>query len=222
MIKQMDAGRAALGSMGRRQWLAGLTPLVVAMTAGLPQLAIAATPRSREDLAPLPPGYVLVGRRMGVPPLLLYGVALQESKMRFGHQALPYPWTLCVRGAPHRFANQAATVAHLKRSVAQGVTNVDCGAMQVNWHWHNHRLGDFAKALDPYFNLQVGATILRERHAANGGNWFRAIGEYHTGPIATAEQYRRAQRYANSVLQRLARVPRTPADSLTAVAGAQR
>jgi soluble lytic murein transglycosylase-like protein len=209
-------------AIGRRRWLAtGLAPFVATVTGGAPQLAAATTRRTAEALAPMPPGYVLVGRRMGVPPLLLYGVALQESKMRFGNHALPYPWTLCVRGTPHRFASRADTVSHLRRSVAQGVTNVDCGAMQVNWHWHNHRLGSFAQALDPYFNLQVGAAILLERHAANHGNWFRAIGEYHTGPIATAEQQARAQRYATNVVQRLARVPRVPVAANAAAAGAQ-
>ena len=54
------------------------------------------------------------------------------------------------------------TLAALKGYVGRGVTNVDCGAMQVNWRWHADRLGSIERALDPYPNLSVGAQILRE------------------------------------------------------------
>lgn len=34
--------------------------------------------------APLPPGYAAMARRFDVPPLILYGIALQESALLFG------------------------------------------------------------------------------------------------------------------------------------------
>lgn len=158
--------------------------------------------------APLPPGYQAVGQRVGVPPLLLYGIALQESRLRFGPQALPYPWTLCLAGDPHRFDRHAEAVDALRRSVAKGTTNVDCGAMQVNWHWHADKLGSFERALDPYPNLFVGATILRELYRGEGaGDWFAAAGQYHTGPIRRPDQAVRARRYAAAVFAHIAAVP---------------
>lgn len=155
--------------------------------------------------APLPPGYQAMGRRAGVPPLVLYGVALQESKLLFGPHALPYPWTLCVAGEPRRFANHAAAVADLRRCVTGGIRNVDCGSMQVDWAWHADKLGSFERALDPYPNLAVGAFILRSLY---GGDWFTAVGQYHTGPARTPEQVARAERYAAAVFARIATIPR--------------
>ncbi|HET9642905.1 MAG TPA: lytic transglycosylase domain-containing protein [Burkholderiaceae bacterium] len=178
----------------RRTFLAGSSAIVVAA----PARAI----ERRGDPAPLPPGYIAMGQRHGVPPLLLYGVALQESKDLFGEQSLPHPWTLCVRGKPLRFSTQAVAVHHLQHCVAAGVTNVDCGLMQVNWRYHQRRLQSFARALDPYSNIAVGAGILREHFDATG-DWFEAVGRYHH-PSNTS----RANAYARSVFARLPRIPR--------------
>lgn len=195
--------------MLRRQALSAAVGGVLASGAWTSASARSASVRP----APLPVGYAVVARAYGIPPLILYGVALQESKMRFGEQALPYPWTLCVRGTAMRFRTYEATVAHLRTSVANGITNVDCGCMQVNWHYHHARLGTFWRALDPYPNLQAGASILRDLHAASAGNWFAAVGQYHTGPIRTAEQRERAQRYATATFARLRAVPATWRDA---------
>jgi soluble lytic murein transglycosylase-like protein len=169
--------------------------------AGLAERAAAA-----DRPAPLPPGYQVVGQRAGVPPLVLYGVALQESELLFGPHALPYPWSLCVAGEPRRFASHADAVADLRRCVVGGIRKVDCGCMQVNWHWHSDKLGSFERALDPYPNLAVGAFILRSLYA---GDWFKAVGQYHTGPTRTADQQVRGERYATAVFARIATIPRT-------------
>lgn len=182
--------------MQRRIFLATLS---VAAAGGAERAAAAGRP------APLPPGYEAMGRRAGVPPLVLYGVALQESKLLCGPHALPYPWTLCVAGEPRRFAGHAAAAADLRRCVTAGIRNVDCGSMQVNWAWHADKLGSFERALDPYPNLAVGAFILRSLYA---GDWFKAVGEYHTGPARTPEQQQRGERYAAAVFARIATIPR--------------
>ena len=153
-----------------------------------------------------PPGaYVRIARQYRVDPWLLYGVALQESQLKFGARTLPYPWTLCVRGRGLRYAGYTETLAALKGYVGRGVTNVDCGAMQVNWRWHADRLGSFERALDPYPNLSVGAQILRGHYDARG-DWRRAIALYHTGSDATVETRQRGERYAAQTLARLERL----------------
>jgi soluble lytic murein transglycosylase-like protein len=73
--------------------------------------------------------------------------------------------------------------------------------MQVNWRYHQRRLQSFARALDPYPNIAVGAAILREHFDATG-DWFKAVGRYHH-PSNTA----RANAYARSVFARLPRIP---------------
>ncbi|GKS92650.1 transglycosylase SLT domain-containing protein [Acidovorax sp. SUPP2539] len=152
-----------------------------------------------------PKAYAVTAARMGVPPWLLFGVALQESKLKFGERTLPYPWTLCVRGQGLRYADYPETLAALKGFIARRVTNIDIGAMQVNWHWHGDKLQQPERALDPYPNLAVGAQILRG-HFEAGGNWRRAIALYHTGSDNTRETLSRGARYADQVLQRLGRM----------------
>jgi len=165
--------------------------------------AFAASARNKSVRpAPLPPGYRAVAERMGVPPLILYGVALQESKMKFGEHALPYPWTLCVRGDAKRYDSYREVVAALKHYVTSGITNVDCGAMQVNWRWHKERLRTFRQALDPYPNLFVGAQILVDQYRVTG-DWFKAVGRYHN-----QVDLARAQRYATQVFSRIPTIPR--------------
>lgn len=152
-----------------------------------------------------PRAYVRMGRRHGVAPWLLFGVALQESMLKFGERALPYPWTLCVRGRGQRYGSYAQTLQALRSCVQGGVSNVDCGAMQVNWHWHGDKLGSFERALDPYPNLAVGARILRGHYEARG-DWRQAVALYHTGSDASGSTRARGQRYAGQALARLARL----------------
>jgi hypothetical protein len=151
--------------------------------------------------AAVPQGYSMVAHRLGVPALLLYGIALQESKMAFGANALPYPWTLCVQGRGFRYPSYSAAVSALQAWLARGVRNVDCGLMQVNWGWHAPKLQTVWQALNPYPNLMVGASILKAQFAQSG-DWLVAAGRYHH-PSDVA----RAARYAQSVLRLMQTVP---------------
>lgn len=161
---------------------------------------------SAPPLGTTPPrAYVATGERVGVDPWLLYGVALQESQLKFGARVLPYPWTLCVEGRGLRFGDYSATLRALKRYVGCAVTNVDCGTMQVNWRWHSTRLGSLERALDPYPNLAAGAQILHG-HYDERRSWPKAVALYHTGSDASAEQRDRGARYARQTLGRLARL----------------
>jgi hypothetical protein len=151
--------------------------------------------------APVPGGYRYMARLHRVPADLLYAVALQESQMRFGPAALPYPWTLNVRGAPRRFDSYRAAVAALADCLRRGILLVDCGLLQICWLYHHAQLRSPARALDPYPNLGVGAQLLRT-HFARTGSWFRAVALYHNANPAIGE------RYAASVFRHLGRIPR--------------
>ena len=152
----------------------------------------------------LPPkAYDRIGEQLDIDPWLIYGVALQESMLKFGARTLPYPWTLCVAGAGKRFGSYEATLQALRNYVqTQGIRNVDCGAMQVNWGWHSDKLVSFERALDPYPNLAVGAQILRA-HFERQGSWSRAVALYHTGSDKDAATVARGKRYSNGVFARL-------------------
>ena len=151
--------------------------------------------------APLPAGYVAMGGRHGVPPMVLYGVALQESAKLFGPYALPWPWTLNVQGRPMRYPTYAAAVTGMRGFIASGVRNVDAGLMQVNWGYHREKLIEPARALDPYPNIAVGAQILRG-HFKDTNNWYTAVGRYHSPGNAE-----RAANYAALVYRRISQIP---------------
>ncbi|MDQ0586634.1 hypothetical protein [Variovorax paradoxus] len=74
---------------------------------------------------------MLTAQRAGVPAWLLFGIALQESQLAFGKATVPFPWTLCVRGRGERHNSYQAVRDALQGYLRAGVTNVDCGAMQV-------------------------------------------------------------------------------------------
>lgn len=148
----------------------------------------------------VPDGYVTVARQHAIPPVILFSVALQESEMMFGgKQILPWPWTLNVRGTPFRYPTRIAAENALKSFLGGRTTLVDIGLMQVCWHYFSDRLRSPVIALEPYWNLRVGASILRD-HFRDTANWFVAIGRYHS-----PGDRNRANNYANGVMARVAR-----------------
>jgi soluble lytic murein transglycosylase-like protein len=162
-----------------------------------------------------PAAFERAAARHGIPPWLLYGVALQESQVTIGRTALPYPWTLCVSGRGERYTDVHGARQALRGYLAAGVTNVDCGPMQVNWRWHRDKLQSVERALDPYANLDVGADILADLRRSTG-DWRMAVQLYHVGSLDTLERRMRAQRYLASVQRVLAR----HGQSFAAVGGA--
>lgn len=201
--------------MQRRLWLSA----VAGIACGVPQTPACALQSSfasdwgapsrprRGSPAPLPLGYVIMGQRCGIPPMVLYGVALQESAKLFGRYALPWPWTLNVRGAPKRYPTYASAVAAMRGFIAEGIRNVDAGLMQVNWGYHREKLIEPARALDPYPNIAVGAQILRSHFSATR-NWYTAVGRYHSPGNAE-----RAANYSALVYRRIAQIPQSAAAS---------
>jgi len=174
---------------------------------------------ARRPMRQPPTAYVLTGQRLGVPAWVLFGVALQESQLLFGGEALPYPWTLDVAGRAERHGSYARVRDALSGYLDQGVTNVDCGPMQVNWRAHRDLLGTPGRALDPYLNLAAGALILQQGYA-DTGSWPRAVGLYHTGSFGSGERRERAVRYVAGVSRRLSRHGLTLAQAASLPPGA--
>ena len=83
-------------------------------------------------------------------------------------------------------------------------TRIDVGLGQINVGYHAHRFIHPCDVLDPYRNLAIAATILREHHTP-GEDWLLAIGRYHR-PAGGAL----AVRYRHSVYQHMARVLGNP------------
>jgi soluble lytic murein transglycosylase-like protein len=148
-----------------------------------------------------PPAYQLAAQRAGIPSVVLYAVTLQESGIRRHNRLVPWPWSLNVAGEARRFASRAAACAHLHQALQETPpTRIDAGLGQINLGYQKRHYRHPCNLLDPYRNLAIAATILREQHTP-GDDWLLAIGRYHR-PAGGAP----AVRYRLRVAQHLERI----------------
>lgn len=165
-----------------------LIPLCLALSLSLP------VPSCASDV--VPPAYQLTGSEYGIPPVILYSIALTESGKRFQGERLPWPWTVNHAGKGIYFASREEAYQYLSQLVSQGQTNFDVGLMQVNWRWNSNVFGSLWEALDPYENLRGGAAILQS-HYVRLGSFEDAVGAYYSPGNATrAGAYRERVRGA--------------------------
>lgn len=148
-----------------------------------------------------PPAYQLAAQQARIPSSVLYAVALQESGVRRDGRIVPWPWSLNVAGASRRYATRSQACAGLRQALRDApLTRIDVGLGQINLGYHTQRYRHPCDLLDPYRNLRIAATILKEQHTP-GEDWLLAIGRYHR-PAGGAP----ATRYRQSVSQHLDRV----------------
>jgi len=154
------------------------------------------------SIAEVPSYYVRAASSHQVPPEVLYAVAMQESKLPAGQiQGIskPWPWTLNCEGKPYYLATKAIASSYASFLLGAGI-NCDIGLMQTNWKWQKHRFDSIDEALDPYTNISVGASILREWYEQHG-SWAAAVGAYHS-----PSNKNRAARYTRQVKSHLLRI----------------
>lgn len=169
-------------------------------------LASTATAETANKTLIPPPAYQLAAHHADVPSAVLYAIALQESGIHLRGQRVPWPWTLNVAGQPRRFTTRAAACSELQDALdAQPNRRIDVGLGQINVGYHAHRVAHPCDLLDPYRNLRIAATILREQYR-QGEDWLPAIGRYHRPAGGTP-----AARYRRSVHQHLSHVHGGPA-----------
>nr|WP_241192260.1 transglycosylase SLT domain-containing protein [Pseudomonas orientalis] len=148
-----------------------------------------------------PPAYQLAATQAQVPPNLLYAVALQESGRAINGRLVPWPWTLNVAGQSRRYGTRREACADLRQVLqVTPATRVDVGLGQLNAGYQRHRVRQPCELLEPYRNLRLAATILREQYNSNQ-SWLMAAGRYHR-PAGGAP----AVRYRQRVGQHLARL----------------
>ena len=154
--------------------------LALAVLVGLPVQAHALA---------VPAAYHQVAQEYDVPAGILFAIALTESGLKAADgQVLPYPWAMNVNGKAFYFSSRAEAAGRLTQLLDEG-KQPDIGLMQVNWRYHRHKLGDVSQAFDPWLNLRAGATVLREAYRATG-DWWQAVGRYHSGTPVLAKAYR--------------------------------
>lgn len=149
-----------------------------------------------QSASKVPTLYVKIAREEGVPANLLYAISRQESTNPKIKRV--WPWTINVRGKGYYFPTREKAYAAIMLLLANDITLVDIGLMQTNWYWHKDKLIDPWRALDPEYNIQTGARILRECYDRKS-DWIYCAGEYHTRSN-TPERAARAKRYQKNVL----------------------
>ncbi|TLG91336.1 lytic transglycosylase domain-containing protein [Pseudomonas edaphica] len=139
----------------------------------------------------LPPAYQTAAHVVGVPAEVLYAIALQESGISLRGTTVPWPWTLNIAGAPHYYPTRAQACIALQSSLQNTApTRIDAGLAQLNLGYQQHHYQRPCDLLDPYRNLAIAASILRDQYRP-GESWLAAAGRYHRpagGEIA--ERYR--------------------------------
>ena len=148
-----------------------------------------------------PPAYQLAAAQAQVPPNLLYAVALQESGRSLRGRVVPWPWTLNVAAQARRYATHRQACADLRQVLrVTPATRVDAGLGQLNVGHQRHRVRQPCELLEPYRNLRLAATILREQYNPDQ-RWLMAAGRYHRPAGGAA-----AARYRQRVSQHLTRL----------------
>lgn len=147
-----------------------------------------------------------IGKASGVDPLLLYSVALVESKALYPDgKVAPTPWLFrvndhLVRGDRHDVQLAMAAASQFGSAVQ------DVGIMQVYYPMHRDAVRDPLALLNPRTNITVAAKILRDgMHETR--DRVLGVGYYHSHTPALARDYGTA---VLTVYQRLKALHRPP------------
>jgi Transglycosylase SLT domain len=131
-------------------------------------------------------------QKYATPPGLLNAIAKAESGRRISGAATlqPWPWTLNVDGQGLFFASKEQAVAGALKALTHGSSFTDVGCLQVDLQFHPKAFHSLEEALDPVANADYAARFLVSLHDVTGGNWFAAVGLYHSRSPELARLYR--------------------------------
>jgi hypothetical protein len=127
-----------------------------------------------------------------------YGLLAAMAKVESGRATppagalQPWPWAVDADGRGVFFASKSEAVAWSRHALASGtVTFLDVGCMQVDLRAHPDAFATLEQAFDPAANVEYGTRFLRRlRDGVAAGNWFAAVGFYHSKTPAFAAEYR--------------------------------
>lgn len=129
-----------------------------------------------------------VGKASGVDPLLLYSIALVESKALYPDgKVAPTPWLFrvndhLVRGERHDVQLAMAAASQFGSAVQ------DVGIMQVYYPMHRDAVRDPLTLLNPRTNITVAAKILRDGMRQTRDRVL-GVGYYHSHTPTLARDY---------------------------------
>jgi soluble lytic murein transglycosylase-like protein len=130
----------------------------------------------------------------GVPPGLLYAVALTES----GNGGVLSPFAINVEGTTVASVSKAEAMQAYELARLEGKRLIDVGCMQVNVYFHRDGFNTLDEMFEPLANITYAAKFLKALHAKHG-SWTQAVARYHAGPKNKPAQ----KRYVCKVLSHL-------------------
>lgn len=131
-------------------------------------------------------------RRHATPPGLLAAIARAESGRADPASGAfrPWPWAVNIAGTGYYPDSKPAAVLLVRHALDRGVGPVDVGCMQVSLTHHPSAFRSLDDAFDPGANVDYAARFLVSLRDAAEGNWFTAVGFYHSRTPELARLYR--------------------------------
>ena len=164
-----------------------LRPLLLAAVLLLPHPGAAMDP---DPNAALCESAIAAGaRRAGVPPHVLYAIALTETGRKSGGRVRPYPWAINREGKGYWFKTREEALAFGQQSLAEGRRSFDVGCVQINYRWHGHAFPSLEAMFDPEWTATYAGQFLRNLYEERG-SWSEAAGAYHSLTPELAQIYR--------------------------------
>lgn len=141
--------------------------------------------------------------RHATPPGLLDSIAKAESGRPVAPTGTlqPWPWAVNIGGAGRYFETKDAAIVAVRQALAVNAGYVDVGCMQVNLQFHPNAFRSLEEAFDPEANVDYAARFLKSLQQAASGNWFTAVGLYHSRSPDLARLYRDRVSMAGSTIR---------------------
>jgi hypothetical protein len=129
----------------------------------------------------------------GSSPILLYALALQESRLLSKGLAKPDPLIIRKGSKVYRYVDYQDAVRGLSELVGDGdektLRSIDVGILQVNLYWHGHKVEEYTDLLVPAHNIWIGSQILAEALKSSKTNTTIGVGRYHSWTEELATNY---------------------------------
>ncbi|MGE0226088.1 MAG: transglycosylase SLT domain-containing protein [Acetobacteraceae bacterium] len=141
-------------------------------------------------------------QRYKTPPGLLMAIARAESGRALASgEVQPWPWAANIGGTGAYFESREAAVLAVRQAIAASAGYIDTGCMQVNLQFHPKAFRSLEEAFDPVANADYAARFLVSLRDAAAGNWFIAVGMYHSRSPDLAQLYRQRVTMAGTAIR---------------------
>lgn len=164
----------------------------VAVSAAAASAGAAELSRVRGDSARCLAAIAAAEGRRGTAPGLLAAIGRAESGRPIpplpGLQ--PWPWAVNADGGAYYFGSKQQAVDWVRRALEGGARQVDVGCMQINLQSHPRAFTSLEEAFEPASNADYAARFLSRLREDAGGNWYLAVGYYHSRTPELAADYR--------------------------------